>query len=532
MRRLAGRGLPHLLGGAGAPAAAGARLSGRVEAWWSRLSRHGDLAAPLAAAPAPDPAEVEALAAALGPIADAIASGDGLPAMEAQSDGILASPVAAGAGALSGLEFALGLMSGAIDAAPDCGAGRHAAAARELVAGLAARRPGLARFATAAPARPAPEITLIGFTEGGSGLAENMRMTCAALGFAGLRPVVRSLEQGLARAEGPRTHGGEAAPPALLRPARLVHVNADLVPQVLLEPRIAAGRDALNIGFLLWEFGALPEAHRLALDMLDEAWCPTEFVADAYRAAGRLPVHRIGKAVTLGAVEPVGRAALGLPEGPFLFLVTFDFHSSVERKNPLAAVRAFRRAFPPARRDVCLVIKTTDPARGHWGDPNRQWQAILDIARHDARIVILAGVMPRSRYFALMRAADCLVSPHRAEGFGYGPAQAMLLGRPSIVTDWSGTRDFCTEATSFPVPARLIPVRRDETILPVDGAVWAAIDEDALAATMREVAGDPATAGLRAAAGGDLMRQDYSLAAQAARCLGRLRALGIVAEAG
>ncbi|MDT8345038.1 MAG: glycosyltransferase, partial [Thermohalobaculum sp.] len=536
-------GLPVERGDAAEAACDPARaaVAARLQAWWSDLA--ADRAAdPLVQAPPPHPDAVAVLAGALRAIADALGQGAAMPCLDPEAEAALRAPVVPGRGALSGAEFALGLMSGLIGAAPDCGAGWHAQPARALAAALARQRaPWLARFASPppdgiAPGASAPDVALIGFTRGTSGLGENLGMTAAALAYAGISTAMLGVELGLARVDPPGGDGGGdggtgGGAVRLCRPVRLVHVNADQVPQVLLQPAIREAGGALAIGFLLWEFAVLPEAHRLALDMLDEAWCPTDFVAEAYRAAGRLPVHRIGKAVTLGPVEPADRAALGLPQTPFLFLLTFDFHSSVERKNPLAAVRAFLRAFPPARRDVGLVIKTTAVVAGHWGDPNGQWQAICDLARHDARITVLAGTMPRPRYLALMRAADCLVSPHRAEGFGYAPAQAMLLGRPAIVTDWSGTRDFCTPATSFPVPAELVAVRPGETILPLEGASWAAIDEAALAATMRAVAEDPAAARARAEAGRALMRRDYSVAAQAGRYLARLRALGVLAEA-
>lgn len=528
MRRVAGRGLPHFLGTASEPDSAVSVHAQRLEAWWRDLSLTGGLGSPLVAAGSPDQGEVERLANALSRIGAALAAGAPMPRLAQEDEAILAAPVANGAGAVSGMELALALMAGGHDADAASGFGWRSDIGRRLLGRVASPRNGLGRFATDPASTDRPELTLIGLTSGGSGLAENLGMTRRVLRAAGIESVTRSIDAGLARVDD--SGGSRARPdgPAVRRSARLIHVNADLVPQVLLEPAMACDRLALNIGFLLWEFGVLPEAHRLALDMLDEVWCPTAFVADTYCAAGRVPVHRIGKAVTLGPVEQVGRAGLGIPEDVFLFFVSFDFHSSVERKNPLAAVRAFRRAFPPARRDVALVIKTTEVARGHWGDPRGQWKAILDLARHDARIVVLTGRMPLERYLALIFSTDCLVSPHRAEGFGYGPAQAMLLERPVIVTDYSGTRDFCTDETSFPVRADLVPVRPGESMFPMEGAVWAAVDEIALAETMRRVLQDRSEAGRRARAGRALIETEYSVAAHAARCLDRLTALGVI----
>jgi hypothetical protein len=64
-------------------------------------------------------------------------------------------------------------------------------------------------------------------------------------------------------------------------------------------------------------------------------------------------------AVALPAPEPgLERADFGLPDGKFVFYSGFDFRSYVGRKNPLAAIAAFRRAFPRGDMPVCLVLKT------------------------------------------------------------------------------------------------------------------------------------------------------------------------------
>ena len=508
----------ELFQGHGSEEAATAR---RLAAWWADLAERRGLDAPLAVAAVED-GEAARLASALAHTAKAIGNGAPVPALTAEVAALLDNPLESDPRSLSGLEFALALLSGAVPS--ESGSGWRCPDARRRFRGLCTRT---CTTAGASPPSSCPELRVVGLTGtgNGSGLWANLGMSVAALESAGFDPVTRG--HGVAR----RKPSAPACPGrALAAPVRLLHLNADRIPEALLRTRCDGGPSAVNIGFLLWEFETLPTAHRLALDMLDEAWCPTEFVASAYRATGRLPVHRVGKAVTLGQVEAAGRGAFGLPERDVVFLVAFDFHSSVERKNPLAAVRAFQRAFPHGTRGVSLVLKTTEVTRGHWGDPNGQWERILDIAWTDPRIRILDRRMALPRYFALLRAADCLVSPHRAEGFGYGPAQAMLLDRPSIVTDYSGTRDFCTSKTSFPVPAELVPVRQGEAIFPLENACWAAIDEAALAETMRRVAEDHKEAARRARAGRRLMERDYSIEAQAARYLQRLAELGVLAR--
>ncbi|MEL6211441.1 MAG: glycosyltransferase, partial [Pseudomonadota bacterium] len=246
---------------------------------------------------------------------------------------------------------------------------------------------------------------------------------------------------------------GDHLPPALRpkRKALLLHLNADEAPQALCNPLFDRHEDLYAIAFLLWELQTIPAAHRLCLELVDEIWCPSRYVAEIYGPHTAARITTIGKGIALPTPLPPRRARFGIPEGAFVFLVSFDFHSSVERKNPLAAVQAFRRAFDGAWGDraVRLVIKTTPPVRDHWGDPNGMWPAILAAAEADPRILIVADHLPFPELIGLIADANCLVSPHRAEGFGYMPAYALALGRPVIGTDYSGPRDFLTEETGY-----------------------------------------------------------------------------------
>ena len=53
----------------------------------------------------------------------------------------------------------------------------------------------------------------------------------------------------------------------------------------------------------------------------------------------------------------------------------------------------------------------------------------------------------------LIARSDCYVSLHRAEGFGYTMAEAMLAGKPVIATGYSGNLEFMNDDNSFLVAA-------------------------------------------------------------------------------
>ena len=63
-----------------------------------------------------------------------------------------------------------------------------------------------------------------------------------------------------------------------------------------------------------------------------------------------------------------------------------------------------------------------------------------------------------------MATIDAIVSLHRSEGLGLLIAEAMLLAKPVIATGYSGSEEFLTDATGYPVGYQLVPVREGDTL--------------------------------------------------------------------
>jgi glycosyltransferase involved in cell wall biosynthesis len=117
-------------------------------------------------------------------------------------------------------------------------------------------------------------------------------------------------------------------------------------------------------------------------------------------------------------------------------------------------------------------------------------------------VLLIDRTLGREEITALMAACDAFVSLHRSEGFGRGPAEAMLLGKPVVVTAYSGNLDFCREDNACLVGSTLVPVREGE-YPGWEGQVWADPDPSVAAAHMRRLVEDPEFAsalGKRAAA--------------------------------
>lgn len=407
---------------------------------------------------------------------------------------------------------------------------------RWFKAEICADAPALLAFSTASKQIKAawqrPQLDLTGLVQTNSGLARNLLMSQRAFARNGLLPQVRDVHDQLRTVQTrPGLVLSTTVPLNLKRHVAVHHINGDMIPQTLLSPIYRRRDDIHHIGLLLWEFDVLPDSHRLALDMLDEIWVPSRYLERIYGAATDTPVHWVGKSVETGPIAEVDLSEIGLDPDAFTFLVAFDAHSSTERKNPLASVTAFQKVFPANRHpNVHLMVKSTPVPEGHWGDPRQQMAQIRQIAETDARIRVAEVILSDGDFLSLIAQCDCVISPHRTEGFGYIPAFALTLGRPVIASDAAATSEFCTEETSFPVRVHVRPVAANESIYPVPGAIWADVDIDHLGERMREVHANPARAKNRAEAGARLMSQVYSHEAQAARYRDRLVAANLAFE--
>lgn len=357
-----------------------------------------------------------------------------------------------------------------------------------------------------------PGASLLGCSRAENGIGESCRLAAESLATAGVPFGVVNMPFSLHARQGDlRTVAHEIAWPG--HRANVFHMNPPEMRAMLDLLGRRGTRNRLAIAVWHWELPRLPGDWRALVPMVDEFWAPSRFIAEALREAGGRRVETIPHGVAVPTTPPMPRAELGIDEDRFVFLVMYDVASHQRRKNPEAAIEAFRRAFGPDDGPV-LVVKLqnahVDPAKA---------DAIGRLAADRPSIRVLRDVLDRERVRGLVRTCDCLVSLHRSEGFGLGPAEAMALGKPVIATDWSSTTDFVRREHACPVGYRLVPVGGDAG--PYEGAQqWADPDVDEAADWMRRLAADPAAGreiGRKAAAfmaanfhpsrSGDRMRQ-------------------------
>lgn len=301
----------------------------------------------------------------------------------------------------------------------------------------------------------------------------------------------------------------------------IYNINADQLALVRNATSSLSKPAKYTINMPFWELSKFPHDWLQHYQGIDEIWAPTRFIQRALQAVTEIPVVWMPPAVQLENFVKRPRKDFNLPENTFLFHFNFDLSSFASRKNPMAVIDAYRRAFRERYREVPtgLAIKT----RGQDRDGSNL-KKLIESTKEEPDIFIFNELMTYEETLSLMDCCDCYVSLHRSEGFGYTLAEAMLLGKPVISTDYSGTKDFVNPSTGFPVKYELKSLNQDDYIY-WEGQKWADPDIDHAAWLMRRIITDELTTKQVAETGRQKIRKDYSLEVLGQCYLQRLRQL-------
>jgi glycosyltransferase involved in cell wall biosynthesis len=275
---------------------------------------------------------------------------------------------------------------------------------------------------------------------------------------------------------------------------------------------MTAGRE--NIVYLAWEQRDGSHYWREVFAGVDQVWALSSFAARSLETCLGRTVHAVPCVMDLNALpSPSTKEAFGLNPHAAVVLYVFDATSSIERKNPEAALAAFAAAFGP-NENVQLCIKVSNAGRL---EHRHRLQAFLrQASRLGSRVRILTDQFTRPDTLRLISAVDCYMSLHRSEGFGYTCAEAMAYGVPVIATRYSGNLDFMDDDSAYLVEAREVEVRHAEGPFP-RGSVWAEPSLEGAVEALRAVLHRPDEARARGARGRALVAARLSPAAIARR---------------
>jgi glycosyltransferase involved in cell wall biosynthesis len=240
-----------------------------------------------------------------------------------------------------------------------------------------------------------------------------------------------------------------------------------------------------TIGVWAWELEEFPSGFEKVSEFINEIWTISEFSKNAIQKSTEKPVY-----VLPLTQKSTSKADLQLPHLNHIemnekkyFLAMFDYQSSIERKNPIAVIKAFRAAFQ-GNRDVHLIIKTIN---AHLWPTQREM--LLYSCLKDENVFVVDSYLTELEVKALMKNAIAYVSLHRSEGYGLTCAEAMALGTPVIATGYSGNLDFMTSENSLLVDYDLVSVNDSTGTYTVDSK-WAEPQIDSAANHMAMVFND------------------------------------------
>ncbi|WP_455186416.1 glycosyltransferase family 4 protein [Azospirillum palustre] len=360
--------------------------------------------------------------------------------------------------------------------------------------------------------QPAAGVNIFGYLNGLTAIGQNAWTSRSAIAAAGYE--VRT--PALTRSSLSDFRQLDSRPPL---PINLLHFGLIGAPTDMLNQGFDLFDGAYNIGLLVWESSALPLSARLTLDLLDEIWTPSSYCAAIFRRHFAGPVEVVPHAVDPAFTPPAApEPGTPRPDRPFRFYFCFDELSWCTRKNPAGTVEAFLHAFPAGTEPVELVVKLrhaggSGVATSHTvpsASNRREIGRFHRLAAQDSRIRLLDGNHETVEMAALMQDCDCYVSLHRAEGFGYTMAEAMMCGKPVIASRYSGNLDYMDEGCAFLVGGTERYMAHDEYIDVPPGSRWFEPDLDDAAAAMRRVFQDGKERTNRATAAALRAKRDLS----------------------
>lgn len=324
-------------------------------------------------------------------------------------------------------------------------------------------------------------INLIGLVRAEMGLGQSCRLLASALSAGEIEYSLYDFQLGSALLKAGDHTLDEKISEEFPYNINLIHINPDEM--MLMYTRMGEERwnSRYNIAFWLWELEEIPEHWKKFFPMLDEIWTPSEFISNNLRKVTNMPVRTMPYCVEAPVDEAMDRKYFGFPEDKFLFLVMYDSNSTIERKNPTGAIRAFRKAFKN-HPDVGIIVKVNNAKP-------RDMEHLKHWLKDCPNVYYITDTLSKVAVNSLIQQADVFVSLHRAEGFGLVMAEAMIVGTPVIATNWSSNTEFMNPDVACMVDCSFVELKKDSPPYK-KGAVWAEPDVLMAAKYMRKLYAD------------------------------------------
>jgi glycosyltransferase involved in cell wall biosynthesis len=363
-------------------------------------------------------------------------------------------------------------------------------------------------------------LSLIGHPYAPTGRGEDVRCTYRAMRSMALNPTITDIYK-MQVPDSAELAEFAMASSDMAAAINIFHINADEVDQAMAHLSYNKPWGGYKIIYPAWELARFPEEWALQLDRFDEIWAPSLFIKDSLESKCKRPVIHMSLPCEVVLSSFLSRRYFGISESDYTFLFFFDVRSYIQRKNPEAAIKAFRqllqvRPFSKAR----LVLKINGGELA-LDVIDRLRESLRDIS---SNVTVITRLMSDNEVKNLVRCCDCFLSLHRSEGYGRGIAEAMYLGKPVIATAYSGNMDFMSMDTTFLVPFDLVPVGMN-SYPHWHNQMWANPDDTVASQYMARLVDDPNLGREFGERASRHIRRNWSYRATGLRYLQRLEAI-------
>ncbi|WP_147306362.1 glycosyltransferase family 4 protein [Methylovirgula sp. 4M-Z18] len=262
----------------------------------------------------------------------------------------------------------------------------------------------------------------------------------------------------------------------------IIHLNPPLFTRALTLFDESVLSKVTVIGNWVWELQKISDDWREGAGHCDEIWAPSPFVFDTlvaelpgFRGAIKCfpyPVDRDPMARYETSKKNAIRATYGIAPDDYVAGFGFSFASNYARKNPTAAIDAFRAAFPADDTHVRLLLRCFD------GEEHPRLLAHLkSFIGDDKRVTLIDGSTQSWPLRDFYASIDTYLSLHRSEGYGLQLAEAAQAGASVIATGWGLAPDIACRPEVRTVDYRLVvPLDPQDNYTRYEGALWAEPD--------------------------------------------------------
>ena len=310
-------------------------------------------------------------------------------------------------------------------------------------------------------------INLIGNIRSETGLGESMRILARTLKKCDIPFVIVNVDN-WANSDNGVNDWDDYIVDEPVYSHNLIHVNANVWAKYYNEFPLSWLDYRYNVAYWLWELETFPDIWMPCIETVDAIWAPSEFICDCFNKYTDKPVVHVPYAIELKEPVKYDRSYFDLPDDKFLYLLMYDFRSVSERKNPSASVEAFKMAFSAKEandNNVGIVLKINNAAT------DKEVNALKQRLDEYDNVYFITENLSRDGVESLEAVADVLISLHRAEGFGLPMAEAMYLGTPTVVTNWSANSEFVDENSACLVNGQFVTL--DKQVGPYEkGSRW------------------------------------------------------------